>query len=291
LSYGLGNPTHLVRGEEQGLAPTSVRSIGDLMVLAIGQGPLTVTPLQVAVAFASIAIGSEAEWLDVGGSPVPSRTPQDSNTLLEPVRAGLERAVREGTARKAFEGIALDRVTIAGKTGSAEVGDATPYGWFAAYAGAGRPRYVVAVVVERGRIGGISAAPIVRRILDGIMTLPREPPPFPFPPPAVALLAIPLLAAWASPAAGSIAGLAAGPIAAAAAGGSIAAHTLAFALAGWLAAMLRTRAWPPAAFAVAGAVGTLAFPATERPVWWVVARAALVAVAALTAAAGARRLR
>jgi cell division protein FtsI/penicillin-binding protein 2 len=281
VRFGFGVPTGLFPGEAPGAVPAGAATLGDLMVLAIGQGPLAVTPLQVALAYASIAGEPSAGWLDITGRPAPRSFPAPDARILSPVRRGLELAVREGTARKSFDDVALDRLPVAGKTGSAEIGDATPYGWFASYAPADRPRYVVVVLVERGRAGAISAAPIARRILDEILGLPRAPAPFPFPHPAAALLFLPLLAALASPAAGSLAGLVSGVAAGAISGASLAANALAFAAAGWVAGMIRLRGAPPVSLAVAAAAGTLALPATGRGVWWILARAAFAGVAAL----------
>lgn len=281
--FGFGVPTGLIPGEQPGRLPGPSPTVGDLMVLAIGQGPLTVTPLQVALAFASIAGATPDEWNTLSGRAAPSRITSSDERLLDPVREGLVAAVRDGTARESFDDVALDRLPVAGKTGSAEIGDATPYGWFAAYAPATSPRYVVAVVVERGRAGAISAAPVARRILDAILDLPRVPPPLPLPHPAILLLAMPLAAALASPAAGSLAGLATGSLAGAIAGGSVAANALAFAAAGWLAGMSVLRGASRLWFALAAAVGTLALPATGRPLWWITARAGVAAAATVAA--------
>ncbi|MGH2829772.1 MAG: penicillin-binding transpeptidase domain-containing protein, partial [Actinomycetota bacterium] len=170
-SFGFGVPTGFVPGEQPGYVPPRARSIGDLMVLAIGQGPLTVTPLQVASGFARIAGVDASGWAGIAGHPLKEASRVPSTSSLQPVRRGLERAVRDGTAHSTFEGLDLNRVPIAGKTGSAEIGDVTPYAWFAAYAPADAPRYVVAVVIERGRRGAISAAPVARRVLDALLDL------------------------------------------------------------------------------------------------------------------------
>lgn len=290
VRFGFGIPTGLVPGEAPGRVPVRSASLGDLMVLAIGQGPLEVTPLQVALSYAAVAGEPRAGWLDVTGHEVPRRIAPPEKRFLDPVREGLELAVSDGTARASFSDIALDRLPIAGKTGSAEIGDATPYGWFAAYAPANRPRYVIVVVVERGRAGAISAAPIARRILDRILVLPRTPAPFPYPHPAAALLLLPLLAALASAAAGSVVGLASGVAAGAITGGSVAGNALAFSVAGWTAGMLHFRRTPPAALGVAAAVGTIALPADGRGVWWILARAAFAGAATIPAVEVVRRM-
>ena len=86
---------------------------------------------------------------------------------------GLERVVHPGgTAASAFAGFPLDQFPVAAKTGTAEIKPKQPYAWFVAYAPANNPQYVVAVMLEEGGHGGETAAPIARRILDGLFGLP-----------------------------------------------------------------------------------------------------------------------
>jgi penicillin-binding protein 2 len=65
---------------------------------------------------------------------------------------------------------------VAGKTGTAEVQGKQPCAWFACYAPAHDPRYVVVVMVEEGGHGGLVAAPIARHILEYIFGLPQGQP-------------------------------------------------------------------------------------------------------------------
>ena len=81
--------------------------------------------------------------------------------------------VREGTGRKAQ----LPGLEVAGKTGSSQVvaherlerdrsaPEFQPHGWFLGFAPADKPKIAMAVLVEHGRSGGESAAPVARRIL------------------------------------------------------------------------------------------------------------------------------
>jgi penicillin-binding protein 2 len=94
---------------------------------------------------------------------------------LEALRRGLEGVPATGTARGAFETFPLHRFGVAAKTGTAElqtVPPTQPYAWFVAYAPARDPRYLVAVMIEEGGHGGETAAPVARRILDGLFGLP-----------------------------------------------------------------------------------------------------------------------
>jgi penicillin-binding protein 2 len=82
----------------------------------------------------------------------------------------------DGTATQAFLNFPLSRIPVAGKTGTAEVNPFQPYSWFAAMAPANDPKYVVVALVEQGGHGSQSAAPVVRRILDGLFGLPLTEP-------------------------------------------------------------------------------------------------------------------
>lgn len=85
--------------------------------------------------------------------------------------AGLEDVVMgpEGTASSAFAGFPLDRFPIAGKTGTAQIGE-TPFNraWFVSYAPVDDPQYVMVVYLNYADHGGTSAAPVARQIWEGI---------------------------------------------------------------------------------------------------------------------------
>jgi len=81
---------------------------------------------------------------------------------LSTLRAGLRAAVERGTGRATN----LAHIAVAGKTGSAENPRGKPHAWFAGYAPAEAPRIVVVAFVEHGFRGGMTAAPIVRRVME-----------------------------------------------------------------------------------------------------------------------------
>jgi len=167
---------------------------GDNVNLAVGQGDLLVTPLQLANAYAALANGGTL-WqprlasavLDADGREV--RTIASTERAKAPIRpehrapvlAGLTNAVSsgEGTANAAFGAFPLDQVPVAGKTGTAQVG--TPQNrkgdtsWFVGVYPATAPQYVVLAVVEEGGFGARVAAPIVRRVIEGLNGLPISP--------------------------------------------------------------------------------------------------------------------
>ena len=96
-----------------------------------------------------------------------------SKSNLEVIRSALTGVVQgSGTAAGAFSGFPLQQIPVAGKTGTAEVAGKQPCAWFACYAPANNPQYVVAVMIEEGGHGGSVAAPVARRILEHIFGLP-----------------------------------------------------------------------------------------------------------------------
>ena len=155
---------------------------GDSVNMSIGQGAVTVTPLQVARMMASIANNGtllqphvllyalERDRSKTSSSPVVQRERLYSPYTLAVLQEGLRVAAERGTGRAS----AVKGLPIAGKTGSAENPRGKPHAWFAGYAPADAPRVVVVAFVEHGFRGGLSAAPIVRRVLEAAF-----PPPLP----------------------------------------------------------------------------------------------------------------
>lgn len=164
---------------------------GDAVNMAIGQGDVQATPLQVATAYATVANGGTvyrphlASEIRAADGEVVERIESEVVRQVEAppahwdeLRYGLEQVVmgERGTATAPFAGFPLDTIPVAGKTGTAEAGSTQiPYSWFASYAPATDPQYVVVVLVEEGGGGSQTAAPIVRRIYDAIFDLPVEP--------------------------------------------------------------------------------------------------------------------
>jgi len=90
------------------------------------------------------------------------------------VKNALAGVPQRGTAASAFIGFPLDKVPVAGKTGTADIAGKQPYSWFACLAPVNHPKYVVVVMVEQGGHGATTAAPIARRILEGLFHLPTS---------------------------------------------------------------------------------------------------------------------
>jgi len=148
---------------------------GDTVNLAIGQGDLLITPLQLADAYAGIANGGKVmrphvikQVLDAQGKPVLSATPEvafDTKTSkrnLASMKTALVSVTEEGTGQGAFVGFP---VTVAGKTGTAQVTGKDDLALFVGFAPAEKPKYAVVVVIEQGGHGGSVAGPAARQIL------------------------------------------------------------------------------------------------------------------------------
>ena len=155
---------------------------GDNVNLAIGQGFLQVTPLQLATAYGAIANGGtlyapRLAWKiqRPDGRTIATIKPRSMGRLPDTPKqvAFIRNALTGvpgpgGTAGAAFAGFPLSQIPVAGKTGTADVAGQQPTSWFACMAPADHPRFVVVVLVEQGGHGATTAAPIARRILEGL---------------------------------------------------------------------------------------------------------------------------
>ncbi|MGI8983842.1 MAG: penicillin-binding protein 2 [Acidimicrobiales bacterium] len=151
--------------------------------MAVGQGDTQITPLQLANAYATLAnggtvfaprlgnavLGRDGQVLRTIDAQVLQRNDLPAS-ILQPVMNGFRGVVSDpsGTAYNAFAGFPLDQFPVAGKTGTAEVTGKFDTSLFTAYAPANAPRYVVTVVMEQAGLGSSAAAPVVRRVLEGI---------------------------------------------------------------------------------------------------------------------------
>lgn len=191
---GLGRKTGInLSGEESGILPSrewklaAVREPwypGDTISVAIGQGFLATTPVQLAGMMAAVARGTKpiSPRLIAGPAANPEKLPVSDETLRI-VRAALKQAVDHGTGREAT----LGAFSVAGKTGTAQLtaGSAgvdsadldksvRDHAWFVGYAPAEDPTIAFAIIVEHGGHGGSTAAPIARRVLE-VYFRPRQP--------------------------------------------------------------------------------------------------------------------
>ncbi len=194
--FGLGSPTGIeLSGEASGLVPDDAWSrrvrgqpwyAGETISVGIGQGPILVTPLQLAVAYAALVNGGYLVTPHLvegqGKPPKPLGLPAEA---LAAARRGMERVVEgnRGTARR----LGALPASLAGKTGTAQVmrkkegvtwrelpWEQRHHALFVGYAPAEDPRLVVAVVVEHGGDAASVAAPVAGRILAKALGVPEE---------------------------------------------------------------------------------------------------------------------
>jgi penicillin-binding protein 2 len=162
---------------------------GEDLNIAIGQGALLVSPLQLAVGYGAIANGgtvyqphvAQAVINPANGKRVRTIAPKVAQVARIPagdfsaVAHGLATVPSVGTAAAAFSGFPLDRFPVAGKTGTADLPPKAPFAWFASFAPVEKPRYVVVAMVEQGGHGGQSAAPVARGVYEKLFGLPIQP--------------------------------------------------------------------------------------------------------------------
>jgi penicillin-binding protein 2 len=157
---------------------------GQAAIAAIGQGYVSVTPLQLARGYAALANGGTlysprigAALLSPAGKVVRRIKPPVAGHLPVPqwalsyIRAALVDVVTQGTAAGAFAGFPLNKVQVAAKTGTAEIFGGQATSVFASFAPASDPKYVVVVMVPKSGEGADVSAPCARQIWDSIYGL------------------------------------------------------------------------------------------------------------------------
>ncbi len=151
---------------------------GDSINMSIGQGDVLVTPLQLANAYATFANGGTLHRprLAVDEPVTALRDVGLTPAMRQPILDGLKGVVarEEGTAFYAFAGFPNNTFPVAGKTGTAQVSKKHDTAVFAAFAPADAPQYAISVIMEESGFGGTTAAPVARRILQGILGQPAE---------------------------------------------------------------------------------------------------------------------
>src|SRR6185312_8294976 len=175
-----GKPKHPPGGCGIAFGDNRPWSIGDNESLAVGQGDVQVTPLQLAVAYSAIANGGTIVTphlgLDVQSpdgfvqrsfNPAPKRHIPINPFYLETIRAGLRAAASQpgGTSADVFQDFPQQ---VYGKTGTAQYNGQQDYAWYACFvpSSATTKPIVVVVTVEQGGFGAVGAAPVARQILS-----------------------------------------------------------------------------------------------------------------------------
>ncbi|HEY3248072.1 MAG TPA: penicillin-binding protein 2 [bacterium] len=146
---------------------------GDAVNMSIGQGAVTITPLQAARLMAFVAnngrllqprlllMVTERDGRTQRMPAVVLSTAHFAAATFATLHEGLLAVVERGTGRASR----IEGLLVGGKTGSAENPRGKPHAWFAGYAPADHPRLVLVAFVEHGYRGGRTAAPIVRAVL------------------------------------------------------------------------------------------------------------------------------
>lgn len=200
FDFGLGKGMGLEIPEAGGNIPETANSCVNSAQIAIGQGEVLVTPLQVAAFFAAIANGgtlyrpslvenirpTTGEAGFVFSPEVMGQLPISDGNLAA-ITEALYMVVEEprGTGFFAMDGLT---VPVSGKTGTAETPTGKPHAWFAGFSRAmdpEKPDIAVAVIIENSGEGSVMAAPVFRRVVSlyfsngedpgGLLPWEREP--------------------------------------------------------------------------------------------------------------------
>jgi len=201
--FGIGKPTGIdLPGESAGFLPTKEAVnerqrqapdlldpwvIGQNIQLAIGQGYLQASPLQMAVAYAALGNGGKVlkpqmvlQTEDAAGRVLDETDPEIVREIpIDPeyrdvIMAGLHDAAQEpeGTSYGVFGGFP---VPVAGKTGTAERLPKADQAWYAVLAPYPDPEIAVITTVEEGGFGADTAAPVALQILSAYFDKQAKP--------------------------------------------------------------------------------------------------------------------
>lgn len=184
--FGMGPKNNIdLPSETTGIIPDSTYmqrtfgnrywGVGDLISLGVGQGMVSVSPLQMAVAVSSLAnngvrvqphlissiqySNGEVEYTQPENKKIEWIKPE----YLSVVQKGMIGSVTEGSGR--FYGN-VPGINVAGKTGTAQNPHGENHGWFVTYAPVEDPQIVVAVLMENSGFGSISSAPVASLLVE-----------------------------------------------------------------------------------------------------------------------------
>jgi penicillin-binding protein A len=173
--FGFNQPP-TIRGASESTIPSASKIGDDLAVgsSAIGQGMVQATPLEMTDVAATIAMGGRRPLPTLQAHQPPKFVRVTSGHVAGLVQRMMVAVVEFGTGTSA----AISGVTVAGKTGTAELANTTNTtgqsvtnsdqltdAWFVGYAPAGKPKIVVGALFPNQGAGGATAAPAVRDVL------------------------------------------------------------------------------------------------------------------------------
>ena len=194
VKFGLGQETGIPLGiEKKGLIPNSDWKLttkktpwflGETFINSIGQGYVSVTPVQLAVMMSTIANSGHVYRPTIlkDTPPVLVRTVDVSPDTFDIIRDAMKGVVNEpgGTGAAARSALA----TVGGKTGTAQVVGINKdskylaerfrdHAWFISFAPVEKPEIALSVLVEHGGHGGSAAAPIAKKAIEAYL-LPAD---------------------------------------------------------------------------------------------------------------------
>ena len=172
--FGFNQAPTIPGAVESSIPPDSLGSDLEVGSSAIGQGEVLATPLEMTDVGATIAMGGRRPLPTLKARQSPKFVRVTSGHVAGEVQKMMEAVVEYGTGTAA----AIPGVTVAGKTGTAELANTTTTNgqsvananqltdaWFVGYAPVGHPRIVVGALFPNQGAGGATAAPAVRQVL------------------------------------------------------------------------------------------------------------------------------
>lgn len=181
--FGYGSAPDAVAGAIGGQVPVP-ETAGAAANLAVGQGLMIATPLQMANSYAAIANGGSVYSPMLAEAAIDAATEEviiDYQPRLvhelylpeefyEPLISGLRGVTtdEDGTAYDQFRNFPLDRFLVLGKTGTVENPPKQDNAAFAAFGPWPNPEYAVVTYIEQAGLGGEGAAPVVARVFERI---------------------------------------------------------------------------------------------------------------------------
>ena len=189
-SFGLGSKTGIDLSQEtKGILPDSSYldatfgnnkwGLGDVINLGVGQGVVSISPLQMSVVASALANGGyrvqphlvqelkAPDGTTYRTNPIKQKIEWIEQDHLSLVQQGMRRVVTDGSGRWYAN---LDSIKVAGKTGTSQNPHGLDHAWFICFAPIENPQIAVAVLVENAGYGSISAAPIASLLVEKYLT-------------------------------------------------------------------------------------------------------------------------
>jgi penicillin-binding protein A len=176
-AFGFGSSLEIPMGVARSVYPDNL-SPPRVAFSAIGQDSDAVTPLQMAMVAAGVANGGVvmtpylvAKTLAPDLATLSTASPHELVRAVRPgVAAELTRMMQAVVSNGTGGAAQIPGVSVAGKTGTAENQPGQPtHAWFIGFAPAANPQVAVAVLVEHGGVGGVTAAPIARQVMQAVL--------------------------------------------------------------------------------------------------------------------------